>query len=91
MVGGFPVHRQCNRASASAGVHGSAAAFVIVAPLMRWRRVAMGDVVSVHRRCNRASALAGVRGSAAAVVVVVVAARANAADLIVHLDVGARE
>ena len=58
---------------------------------MRWRRVAMGDVVSVHRRCNRASALAGVRGSATAVVVVVVAARANAADLIVHLDVGARE
>ena len=50
----------------------------------------MGDVVLLHRRCSRASALAGVRGSAAAVVVVAVA-RANAADLIVHLDVGARE
>ena len=50
----------------------------------------MGDVVLLHRRCSHASALAGVRGSAAAVVVVAVA-RANAADLIVHLDVGARE
>ena len=57
---------------------------------MRLRRVVMGDVVPLHRRCSRASALAGVRGSAAAVVVVV-AARANAADLIVHLGVGARE
>ena len=90
-MGGFPVHRQCNRASASAGVHGSAAAFVVVAPLMRWRRVAMGDVVPAHRRCSRASVLVGVRGSTAAVVVVAAAARANAADLIVHLDVGARE
>ena len=89
-MGGFPVHRQCNRASASAGVHGSAAAFVIVAPLMRWRRVAMGDVVPAHRRCSRASVLVGVRGSTAAVIVVA-AARANAVDLIVHLDVRARE
>ena len=32
-MGGFPVHRRCIRASALAGVHGSAAAFVGVAPL----------------------------------------------------------
>ena len=57
---------------------------------MRLRRVVMGDVVPLHRQCSHSSALAGVRGSAAAVVVVA-AARANAADLIVHLDVGARE
>jgi len=57
---------------------------------MRSRRVVMGDVVPLHRRCSRANALAGVRGSAAAVVVVAVGS-ANAADLIVHLDVGARE
>jgi len=57
---------------------------------MRSWRVVMGDVVPLHRRCSRANALAGARGSAAAVVVVAVAC-ANAADLIVHLDVGARE
>jgi len=44
----------------------------------------------VHRRCSRAGALAGVHGSPAALVVVAVGS-ANAADLIVHLDVGARE
>ena len=52
-------------------------------------RVVMGGF-PVHRRCSRASALADGHGSAAAFVVVT-AARANAADLIVHLDVGARE
>ena len=88
-MGGFPVHRRCSRASALAGVHGSAVPSSSSPPLMRSQRVVMGDVVPLHRRCSRASALAGVRGSAA--VVIVVAVRANAADLIVHLDVGARE
>jgi len=31
-MGGFPVHRRCSRASALAGVYGSPAALIVVAP-----------------------------------------------------------